>query len=244
MDNKKVGKLIAKLRKEKGLTQQQLGDKVGVGFRAVSKWERGLTMPDIGIVNELSKILGISSDELLSGELKKSKTNNKKKLSLKLKVTISILISLILITASVLIYYNNKTYIHGIHSTNEEEYYIEGQVALNKGQISIIVNKLNFMDEDFSSIMIKNYEYYINLDNKCIFSYGYIMDIDQFEEKIKIKDFSENFRINYNGDTQIKANRILKSKFTILFKFIDENNNEILKEVEFSLYPSVEDKKK
>ena len=57
MDNKKIGNLIASLRKSKGLTQQDLGDLVGVGFRAVSKWERGITMPDISIINELSKIL-------------------------------------------------------------------------------------------------------------------------------------------------------------------------------------------
>ena len=55
MDNKKIGKLIAKLRNEQGLTQQELGDKIGVGFRAVSKWERGITMPDI-ILNVLETI--------------------------------------------------------------------------------------------------------------------------------------------------------------------------------------------
>ena len=73
MDNKKIGKLIADLRKKQGLTQQELGDKVGVGFRAVSKWERGITLPDITIINEVSRILGISSDELLAGELNTQK---------------------------------------------------------------------------------------------------------------------------------------------------------------------------
>lgn len=242
MDNKKVGKLIAKLRKEKELTQQQLGDKVGVGFRAVSKWERGLTMPDIGIVNELSKILGISSDELLSGELRKNRTNTKKKISLKLKITLSIIISLFIIMTSVLLYYNNKTYIYEMGSNNDDEYYIEGQVILNKEQISIIVNKLNFMDQEFVSTMIKNYEYEIKIDSKCIFSYGYTSNIRILEEELSIKTFSENFRVNYSGDTQITPKDISKSKFSILFKFIDENNNEIIKEVSFSLFPSNNDK--
>ena len=69
MNQEKIGKLIAKLRKEKDLTQRELGEMVGVGYRAVSKWETGQTMPDISIINELSEILGISSDELLKGEL-------------------------------------------------------------------------------------------------------------------------------------------------------------------------------
>ena len=66
MDNQRIGRLITELRKQKGLTQQELGDQVGVGFRAVSKWERGLTLPDISIISDLSKILGISTDYLLS----------------------------------------------------------------------------------------------------------------------------------------------------------------------------------
>ena len=65
MDNKRIGKLISELRKKKGLTQQELGDKVGVGFRAVSKWENGVTLPDISIISELSKVLGINVDQLL-----------------------------------------------------------------------------------------------------------------------------------------------------------------------------------
>ena len=87
MDNKKIGALIAKLRKEKQMTQQELGDKVGVGSRAVSKWECGTTVPDISIINELSNILGISPKELLSGKLNDSKRNNaKRKLTTKIKI--------------------------------------------------------------------------------------------------------------------------------------------------------------
>ena len=57
MDNNKVGKFIASLRKEKGLTQQQLGDKLFVTDKAVSKWERGLSFPDITILQKLALIL-------------------------------------------------------------------------------------------------------------------------------------------------------------------------------------------
>ena len=68
MDQDKIGKLIAKLRKSKKLTQEQLGAKLGVNSKAVSKWECGLTTPDISIVNELAHILGITTTELLDGK--------------------------------------------------------------------------------------------------------------------------------------------------------------------------------
>ena len=55
-------------RKKKGLTQQQLADLLNVSNRAVSKWERGKNLPDASLMLELSKILGISVNELLNGE--------------------------------------------------------------------------------------------------------------------------------------------------------------------------------
>ena len=73
MDNNKVGKFIAYLRKEKGLTQQQLGDKLFVTDKAVSKWERGLSFPDITILQKLALILDADVSEILCGERGKNK---------------------------------------------------------------------------------------------------------------------------------------------------------------------------
>ena len=53
IDYEKTGKLIAELRKEKGMTQAHLAEKLGVTDRAVSKWERGKSFPDVGILQEL-----------------------------------------------------------------------------------------------------------------------------------------------------------------------------------------------
>ena len=68
MKPEKVGKLIALKRKEKGLTQEQLAEKLGVTNKAVSKWENGKSMPDLAIIQELCKILGVSLTTLLNGE--------------------------------------------------------------------------------------------------------------------------------------------------------------------------------
>ena len=68
MDQLKIGKFIAECRKQKDLTQMQLAEKLGITDKAVSKWERGGAMPDASIMLELCYILGISVNELLSGE--------------------------------------------------------------------------------------------------------------------------------------------------------------------------------
>ena len=68
MDQVKTGNLIAYCRKEKGLTQANLAEQLGVSDRAVSKWETGRSLPDAGNMLELSRILGITVDELLKGE--------------------------------------------------------------------------------------------------------------------------------------------------------------------------------
>ena len=68
MSQETIGKFIAACRKEKGLTQKQLAEKLNITDRAVSKWETGKSIPDAAIMLDLCKILGISANELLSGE--------------------------------------------------------------------------------------------------------------------------------------------------------------------------------
>lgn len=68
MNQEKIGKFIAECRKEKNLTQSQLAEKLNISNRAVSKWETGKSMPDVSIMMELCGILGITVNELLSGE--------------------------------------------------------------------------------------------------------------------------------------------------------------------------------
>ena len=78
MDQIKIGKFIAECRKNVGLTQAQLAEKLGITDKAISKWERGIAMPDTSMMLELCDILGISVNELLSGE-KIDMDNNEKK---------------------------------------------------------------------------------------------------------------------------------------------------------------------
>ena len=63
-----IGKRIALLRKEKGMTQEDLANTMGVSPQAVSKWENDQTCPDISALPKLSKLLGVTVDELLEGK--------------------------------------------------------------------------------------------------------------------------------------------------------------------------------
>ena len=67
MDNLKIGHFIQYMRKKAGLTQNELAEKLGISFQAVSKWENGDTLPDTGLLLPLSDILGVTVDTLLNG---------------------------------------------------------------------------------------------------------------------------------------------------------------------------------
>lgn len=68
MNQEKIGKFILELRKEKNMTQKELAEKIGVTDRAISKWENGRGLPDISLMKPLCDELGISINELISGE--------------------------------------------------------------------------------------------------------------------------------------------------------------------------------
>ena len=69
MDQFKIGKFIAVCRKKENLTQAQLAEKLSITDRAVSKWETGKAMPDSSIMLELCRVLKITVNDLLSGEV-------------------------------------------------------------------------------------------------------------------------------------------------------------------------------
>ena len=69
MDNVKIGNLINKLRKEKGMTQLQLAERLHISDKTVSKWERGQGCPDVSLLTDLSRVFGVDLEKLLSGQL-------------------------------------------------------------------------------------------------------------------------------------------------------------------------------
>lgn len=68
MNQEKIGKFISESRKQKNLTQEQLAEKLGISVNAVSKWERGLNIPNVSLFKDLCNELDFNVNELLSGE--------------------------------------------------------------------------------------------------------------------------------------------------------------------------------
>lgn len=171
MDNEKIGLFIASLRKEKNLTQKELGDKIGVTDRAVSRWERGKGCPDISLLDDLSKILDISILELLKGRkldnnerlenkdliesmsFTENNTKNKiEKISSYIAITIFTIIIILLLAFFNIksFYYMNKTYKKGDLTIDEKIFNnIDKRVNL------ILNNKGIYTDEEYENI--KNY---------------------------------------------------------------------------------------
>ena len=70
MSNKTLGEMISSLRKEKNMTQNNLAEKMNVTDKAVSKWERNLSCPDVNSIPKLAEILDVSVEELLNAQIK------------------------------------------------------------------------------------------------------------------------------------------------------------------------------
>ncbi len=100
MSIKSMGEIISENRKEKGMTQSELANKMNVTDKAVSKWERNISCPDINSINKLANILGISVEELISSKIEKANTYNNIfdiiLLGVALAMGISVLVTLIL----------------------------------------------------------------------------------------------------------------------------------------------------
>lgn len=172
MDNKKIGAFIKRRRIEKGLTQQELGELVGVSFKSVSKWECGNSIPNISILRKLCEVLDVSIDELLEGKSNNFKTKN--------KIIIIILLLVLIIGIVILLNIKNnnnlienkydctliKTYnIIDINNSNDENYlYVTFKQYQTEGVYTIKLPKT--LSKDLQKD--KNYEFTFKINKKYV----------------------------------------------------------------------------
>lgn len=222
MDNKKIGLFIANLRKEIGLTQKELSDKLFITDRAVSKWERGLSLPDISLLDNLSSILGVSVVEILKGERIKDISNDEEvihsleyaKVSFKEKINniFNIAsITIILVIMSILLFNNIKVYlIQGIK-------YYPNIWYDNRDVISDVEKNINLIKNDKGKYTEDEYKQIIS----------FIKDITDIEkdkdmfnrEYYKYNDFkivSEKYLIIHSGLDIVGIENILEKYGVIL----------------------------
>lgn len=176
MDSNKIGKFILELRTEKHLSQYQLADMIPISRQAVSKWERGVTIPDSSTLICLSRIFNVSINELLNGErdtpkdLQETTLNiidetNKETKALKRTIKISIIIITILLLSFLSYYFitsYNTTEVYKVGNDNGKFILTDGILIKTKEKLYIRLGNLKSVDD----VEIKSIEYYYIKNNK------------------------------------------------------------------------------
>ena len=193
MENQIIGSLIAKRRKEKGMTQKDLADKLNITDREVSKWERGICCPDISLLREIASILDVSISELICGEkvdeetIIKTITYTKESIKQKVKGIINIIIVAIIILTLTFITLSLIKVEYGYYKhynfTNQYQELSKANKEVKKERISDIKDKIKtisndngiFKDKDYNLIMqyLKNINQVLNLDEEKYFLKDY-----------------------------------------------------------------------
>lgn len=225
MDQQKVGKFIASIRKEKNLTQAQLGEKLGVTDKTISKWENGNYMPDLSLLKSLSETLGVSIYELLDGEripnndvqekskgdvlidaLKSYVGSVKKSMMKKGAIIVISTVILFLFIIGFMLVKNNydNCYIYSITS-EDEMYSVKGLFAFTPEKNVLTINSIeNLFDFSIDTEMVYTYQYSLYIDDSLLHKSG---DITSYKYT--------------DGDSAIYLNNILQD----IRIYIEENKN-------------------
>lgn len=230
MNQEKIGHFITKCRKEKNMTQQELANVLGVTDRAISKWENGRGMPDYSLIKPLCNELGISINELLSGEKIKVEEEQKKfeenvlntlnytskKINRIKKVLKTILISILLIAVTILILFgidyhrmikgkpvifSTWGYLYTPNNINLDDLYIERTI---KEYLIKEDEKHQMHDNEKSFVAMKIYS--IKEKDDEFYAYAWVVNEKWYEKNTKIiKDTGSSIPYKF---TLIKQNGV------------------------------------
>lgn len=218
MDCKKIGEYIQLKRKAIGLTQQDLGDKLGVTSKAVSKWECGVALPDVSLFKDISSALNIEIEELLNGEDNKKIPVDKKKNII--VICLSILVVLLLIPSiyfGVYFYNNyNKVYVYDLESSSTE-FEVDGNLFVIGDKKYLAINNIKYnLDKDIS---FSNVEYEIHYLGSTIYQRNDLNVISN--NSLSFEKYLNDlmFFVEINDDDGIQTNDSL----VVNIRFVDEN---------------------
>ncbi len=237
MDQGKVGNFITELRNAKKMTQAELGDIVGVTGKAVSRWERGLNLPDRGIINKVSEALGVSTTELLNGErvvdlntenLDKITENSVEYYKAKMrqrfkKILLGVFSGFILFLLGLfmLFYFNNSgsCVVYAIDS-DSSELDAEGIITQTNDKTTLVISNFRYLGTYMDEVVAIDYE--LKLDGKVIATGGYDIEKMRYNnQKFNIQNFFKIITVyldsmnNYDFDNA--------KYLAIKFKYIDRD---------------------
>lgn len=226
MNPEEIGKYIKKLRLKNNLSQKELADKLSVTFQAVSKWERGISIPDIYILKEISNIFNVDINEIIGGKETPNKNVNKKNKTF--RITILLLIVIVIIGGIFLI--RNINFKLTPITTSCDDFKISGSAAYNKEKSSIYISNISYCGKE-DNTKYKNIE--------CILYESY----KDTEKKISTCNSKQNITLdNYLKDTIINTNNysytckeFTKSKLYLIITATDSNNKNIIYKIPISI---------
>lgn len=245
MDQVKMGKLIAKIRKEKDMTQDELGELLGINGKAVSKWECGINPPDISILIKLSELLEVEVGDLLKGKypadkieeerLRKIEEANKEK-NKKRKIKITLVFTLILIVVfSIFLTSITRKKVTSEFKTirfnsNDTNYSISGKIlSTDIGKI-VILDNLIYQNENQGTDkepLVKSVQLFLTKEQEIIINYNFDETLDDYG-KVKYYNLSHILENIPNKVYELNELNITKSdELDLEIIYINEANEEI-----------------
>ena len=222
MDQKKIGEFIKNIRLEHNLTQKEFADELGVTFQAVSKWETGKNVPDIGIMKDISKKYNVNIDEILNG---------KKQVKTPFYVR---LIPIVLFTLGIILITLSRSYEHDFTfktiSSKCEDFKITGSAAYNKDKASIYISSVEFCgkkeEKPFKQITCTLYEIEDKIKTE--------ISTCKTDKEVTLEEYLETVNISVN-DNKTFCKRIQSSTLVLEIYATTQENQVITYNVPLKL---------
>ncbi len=238
MDLEKMGKFIAKLRVDKGLTQAQLGELLGVENKIISKWEKGTTTPDVMMLIALSNVFNVRVEEIVDGEyIEKYKTEkvNKEEIKInekninkdsnKIKNIIICILSIILLVTLGLFAYeeikNNKKANADIVTIDlkndlETPLNVNGCIMNSNNSAMYVIKGISYEtkgEDKIGKTLIVQYEVKLLVDDKMIGTYTHNFDTNKpLDDAIDNLAFTVESGVHFDTNSKVK----IQIKYTTL----------------------------
>lgn len=251
MDQQKIGTFIASLRKESGMTQAELGDKVGVTDRAVSRWENGHNLPDIMVMEKISEVFGITLIELMNGQktevikecnldklAENAITYHKsmmrayfKRLIIGLSIVIGVLV-IILLTAFCINNFN-RCKVYRIEST-KSDFFVKGKVTQTNKSTTLVLTNFDYNGTKMQQVYAMHYS--LLVDGNSIYHGGIDLDEFKIDKNTKILNIDDYFKTLTIYIDEFKNDEIFDSKdICIEFKYLSVGGEEYYYDVPLKL---------
>ena len=211
-DFTKSGEFLADLRKSKGLTQSELGELIGAGDKTISKWERGINVPDVIMLNKLAKVLDISIHEILNGKKDDKMDPKFVKMYENKKVRYPVYLALaafFIIFIILLIYFCNNFDRFKMYrfDSMSNEYELTGNIYQIGNRYELIIDDFDVYDKvKYKDLGVYDYKMTFYANERIIFSVA----------RMNFDADSEDKKLNFN-ELIVKLNKtkIFISKFVI-----------------------------